>query len=133
MPMVPGTNSPSRRTGPSDFLDQMPAGPVDQDGATAGLTGGPVTPPGMGGPGFGLAGLTGQAAPGAALQGMSEQILQIDQALLALAQAAPIMGPKLGQCRTLLQQAMAEFLSTNMSAPSPTGPGFPGGGFNSAR
>lgn len=135
MAMVPGGQTPGgRRSSSTDFLDEPPAAPMDQAGASNGLNGGPVTPPGVGGPNFGIAGLTGQpATPTMMLQGMTEQVMQIDAQLMALAEAAPIMGPKLGQARALLQQAVADLATTAMMAPTPAGPGFPGGGFGSAR
>lgn len=130
MPMVPGTAPPSRRQAGGEMLDQPPTAPMDQMGASAGLTGGPVTPQGMpSGPEFGLAGLTGNQppAPADALNGFVVRATQLDQDLLALAQAAPMMGPKLAQMRTLLQQAMAEFVQSSMLTPEPTGSTFMGG------
>lgn len=117
-----------------DRLDQPPPAPVDQAGATAGLTGSPVTgpPSPTGAPTGVLAGLVGSVnTPAAAVSGFIEQAAQLDQAILALAQAAPLMGPKLGQARELIKQAIAEFLQASMMGPEPAGQGFPGGGLGS--
>lgn len=116
-----------------DRLDQPPPAPVDQAGATAGLSGSPVTgPPSSAGPSGVLAGLVGSVnTPAAAVGGFVEQAAQLDQAILALAQAAPMMGPKLGQARELIKQAVAEFLQASMMGPEPAGAGFPGGGMGS--
>ena len=142
MSMLMGA-APPRGRPPSptdDRLDQPPMAPVDQAGATAGLTGAPVGAdlPGGGamgtsGGGLGqLTGLGGSASPASAMQGFVERVAQLDQELLSLAQSAPVMGPKLGQARTLIQQAMAEFLQSAVLAQPPTRPGgWPGGGFGS--
>ena len=62
---------------------------------------------------------------------MTEDVVK---GLLGLAEAVPLMGPKLGQAATLVKEALAEFLAASSTPPSsPTGPQFPGGGFGKGK
>lgn len=118
------------RSGPMsrDLLDTPPPAPIDQAGAAAGLVGGQAAPPS----GSVLSTMVGgMTSPAQAMAGLTAMAEDVDRRILALASTAPLLGPKLGQARQLLREAILEYLQTAVAGPQPAGPNFPGGGLGS--
>jgi hypothetical protein len=112
----------------TDYLSAPPPSPVnDPQGASGVGPGGAASPgavgtllgtsggpggagsPGMGGPG----GMAGGAAPQQALAGVLQVGQGLTEQLRSLAQSLPIMAPKLMQAVTLIEQALADFMTSS--------------------
>ena len=107
----------------------------------------PPAPPLSGAPGTGMSptpqaqGFGGLAPGGQSMGGLTPEIVQgvmqmgaqIDQSLVALAQAVPIGAAEFQQAQQLIQAGLAKFLQAGAGATTPTATGtaFPGGGFQS--
>lgn len=116
----------------SDFLSSPPPSPVnDPQGANGVAPGGAQSPGAVatllgtsGGPGGGMA--MGGGVPAQAMQGVLQILQGLSEQARQLAQTVPVMGPKLMQAVTLIEQAGADFLTTNAGATPPASGGTPG-------
>lgn len=112
----------------SDMLASPPPSPINDPAAAQGAPGpgGAASPASFGallgtGPGAG-----GQLPPGAVPGQQLQGVLQIGQGMTeqirTLAQSVPVMAPKLMQAATLIEQALADFVTTSAAgAPPPMG------------
>jgi len=108
---------------PPGALDQPPPSPANPAPQAAGAPQG----------GFGGTGVPGTSPPGPtdALKQITTMGMEIDRALVALAEMAPGEIPEFGQSRKLLQAGLAKLLASGgeeMMSPGGTGTQFPGGG-----
>jgi len=121
-PSIPGVGpSPG-----SSALDGPPPSPTPM---------GPATPGGGGG-GFSLGGLASQLPttqmPPEVLTGITQSAQSVSQLLDSWAQVTPDKGPQLALIKDMIQQYLADLMSSGAGPVSPTAPGpaFPGGGID---
>jgi hypothetical protein len=120
-PMFPGTGP---FAGPSVLDGPPPPGPPEMGGGG----GGPLSMRGLAGP----QPIPSGQLPPEILTGVTSAAQTINQMLDGFAQVTPNKGPQLALIKDLLQQYLAELMGdgAGATAPTATGPAFPGGGMD---